>query len=933
MKRSLYIGLLAMLVMPLGMSVALAQSGTVQGTITDGTTGDPLPGANVILATPGGATSTMGGATNFDGNYTIANVPAGTYDLVARFVGYSDTRISVTVADGQTVTQNVTLEEEGIGLNTVVVTASRQAEKVLDAPASISVLSTRDVEEQGTTSAAGALRNVTGVDAAQTGADRFEVVLRGFNNAFSGATFALVDYRQGAIASLGVNAYNSMPISNVDTERIEVVRGPGSALYGAGVDAGVIHFITKNPFSSPGTTVSVYGGERSLVGVNFRHAGVLSEKLGYKVAGTFAQVDDWELDPDDAEDAIQLAGDARERVYDAEKINGNAMIEYRFSPTTSLILNGGHSTATNTFLSGIGTVQADGFGYSYGQVRLQSGGLFAQAYLNKNEGGDSFVYGTGDPVVDSSQLFNAQAQYDFELAEGRNRVIVGVDFEQTTPKTGGTIYGRNEENDQITEYGAYLQSATHISPKLDLTVAGRVDYNNIVDAVQFSPRVALVFKPADAHSMRATYNRAFSSPGNNSLFLDIIAQETVLDPVNNRVLRVRARGAADGFTYARNSSNELMASFAFPLSGWNTLTTPSSVSIDHAELYDFIYATLSQLSLDDVNAALGLTLSEAVFNILLLQLRPDFTQVGGSSTGGVLARPRLAGGVDFIEDVVDIPPLSQTTSQTFEAGYKGLFNNKVLLAVDAYYTNKKNFVGPLLFESPIVLMPQLQAEFANSFAQGITNNSNLSAVLATIQGQLPDRDFSPEGVANAVLDLAAALFGAPVAVVQPVENQSAEGPEILLSYRNFGDIDYWGMDVSTQILVNENMDLFGSLSLVSDDFFDAEEVGEPGSDKSVALNATRFKFKAGANVRQDQGFNVNVSARYTDGFPVASGPYVGDVPSFFLLDVGFGYDLSGFTPGLRLDANIQNVLNNEHREFVGAPLIGRFASGRLTYSF
>jgi len=77
---------------------------------------------------------------------------------------------------------------------------------------------------------------------------------------------------------------------------------------------------------------------------------------------------------------------------------------------------------------------------------------------------------------------------------------------------------------------------------------------------------------------------------------------------------------------------------------------------------------------------------------------------------------------------------------------------------------------------------------------------------------------------------------------------------------------------------------------------------------------------------------VNVSGRYTEGFPVQSGSYVGDIDSYFLLDAGAGYAFDRVAPGLRLDVTVQNVLNNEHREFIGAPRIGRFAMARLTYT-
>jgi iron complex outermembrane receptor protein len=68
-------------------------------------------------------------------------------------------------------------------------------------------------------------------------------------------------------------------------------------------------------------------------------------------------------------------------------------------------------------------------------------------------------------------------------------------------------------------------------------------------------------------------------------------------------------------------------------------------------------------------------------------------------------------------------------------------------------------------------------------------------------------------------------------------------------------------------------------------------------------------------------------------FPVASGPYVGNVESYNLVDIGAGYDLGKYAPGMSIDAMVQNVFNNEHREFVGAPKIGRLALARLNYTF
>ena len=127
--------------------------------------------------------------------------------------------------------------------------------------------------------------------------------------------------------------------------------------------------------------------------------------------------------------------------------------------------------------------------------------------------------------------------------------------------------------------------------------------------------------------------------------------------------------------------------------------------------------------------------------------------------------------------------------------------------------------------------------------------------------------------------------------------------------------------------------MFGNLSVVSDDFFDNEELDETNTDLSLALNAPTFKAKLGGSYQLPTGFNFNASARYTEGFPVLSGPYVGDVESYFLVDLGVGYNFEQSVPGLRVDFSIQNLLNNEHNQFVGAPQLGRMGIARLTYSF
>lgn len=934
----------------LAPSASAQQEATLTGTVSDAEEGFGLAGANVVLLDADGAL--VGGtATDEDGRYRLTGISPGSYVVEFRFVGYAVVREEVTLEAGETRTLTAALTPRGMDLNTVVVTASRQAEKVLDAPASISVLDMEEIESDVVSSSAAILRNTTGVDMAQTGIDRYEIVLRGFNNAFSGATYVLTDYRQSAIASLGVNAYNMMPITQIDLERVEVVRGPGSALYGAGVDAGVVHFITKDPFTHPGTTVSVGGGSRETFLFSGRHAGVVNDRIGYKIVGNYSRAEDWHFDPENRLDSLQLASFRESALpvdYDNYKYNINGSLSYRFRPNVSLTANGGFATSKSIFLSGVGTLQSDGFGYSFGQLRLDADNFFAQAYVNANEAGDSFVYREDAPpeVVDNSILFNAQAQYDFSLIQDRLRLITGADYELTLPDTKGTINGRNENDDEIQEVGLYAQAAARLHSKLDATLALRADHNNVVDQVQLSPRAALVFKPNASHSVRASFNRAFSSPGTNSLFLD-------LDVGSAGILSIRARGAADGFTFPELSPGVYEASSLLRYNlGQTTYPGGDVYASDEMRLgplYAAMYSSLAEDLTDPSQLPPPFNqLTPEQLSYLVQQLGPMLTPVTGSvdTRLGYVNLTTLE--VDrFPTRVADIEPLEQTVSHTYEVGYKGLFGERLLLAVDGFYVEKENFVGPLGIETPFMLVGGIRQDFEASVAAGISQNAQLMAALTDMQenGMLPAGVPVQAAAANFLLNLAAAqsapladLFAGrssvsdtytPIGIVQP--NENAVPYELLLSYRNFGRVTYYGFDVSSQFMVSDRFSIFGNLSWINDNFFDADELGEDASHLELSMNAPKTKVKGGFSYSSPAGWRTNASVRYVGEFRVVSGPYRGVVDAYTLIDLGAGYDFDAFAPGLSLDASILNVLNEEHREFIGAPRLGRLGILRVTY--
>ncbi|HSH45282.1 MAG TPA: TonB-dependent receptor plug domain-containing protein, partial [Longimicrobiales bacterium] len=249
-------------------SPALAQeTGTVNGTVrpVDGTaavqSGAGLAGVQVEAQRADGsrAASVL---TGQQGRYRLVLEP-GTYTLVFSLPGWETVEApGVAVTAGEATFVDMALTARAFDLNPITVSASRRVEKALEAPAAVEVRSTQDIVEKPAITVADHIGNVAAVDVIRTGVQGNYVTVRGFNNIFSGSTLTLTDNRIGRVPSLRANVLHMNPTTNLDIERVEVVLGPGSALYGPNAANGVIHSITKSPIDYPGGTLSIGAGLR-----------------------------------------------------------------------------------------------------------------------------------------------------------------------------------------------------------------------------------------------------------------------------------------------------------------------------------------------------------------------------------------------------------------------------------------------------------------------------------------------------------------------------------------------------------------------------------------------------------------------------------------------------------------------------------------------
>ncbi len=959
--------LLSLLMLLCPAVMLFAQTRTVNGTVKGADTKETLPQVNVVIKG-----TTTGTTTDLDGNYTIT-VPDDATALVYSFLGYEEQEVSLASYTGNPITINVTMKTANVGLNTVVVSASKRQEKVLDAPASVTVIGMDKIQSQAPLTVADNLKNTPGVDIMMTGLVQSNINIRGFNNIFSGAMLTIVDYRFAAVPSLKVNAFQLIPNNTFDLDRIEVVRGPGSALYGPNAADGVLAMFTRSPLDMDTryeTTVAMslgYAAGNPLYKPEFRFAGKVGKKnkFGYKISGSFLQGTDFQYyDPREptvgdsilfgnvsygrpfVEDTT-IARTTFDRDFSIQNYSGDIRLDYRPNENTEIIFSGGVSTLNNIELTGLGAGQGINWRYYYAQARFRWKDLFVQYFVNISDAGDTYlipqVGADAQPphefqlLVDKSKQHVGQIQHSYKPINILN-FVYGLDLIYTTPNTEGTINGRFEEDDNIFQSGVYLQGEVQAHEKLKFVGAIRADYHNRINSVFFSPRAAIVYKVTPKHTLRATYNRAFSSPQTLNLFLDL-SNGAIPNGIN-----IRGIGNATGYNYRYGSDGQ--AQFRSSYNATNG--TPQWYSVgDQSNNHEFF----NEITTIIANGLAGATgFPSEVVNTLVGTLLTDI----GGPTGAIqdvrqvtVDYVKLAGGASIEDSKFDISDFStrkgidNQVTQTMEVGYKGILGDKFFVTLDGYYTRVNNYVSPLTLASASVIFDQndlINALGGPSAGGQLYDNIESSGFKPVLIGLLDDNPSyqDPTGNIQSVTgevwdELAYILLAAsrqiPIGSVTPEDD--LVGSDVILTYVNLGNINVAGFDFAVNYLAREDLTFSGSFSFVNKDRIPL--AGAQGG--FVGLNAPKYKTSISAEYANKKArLTTRIAWRWQDGFPANSSVYVGDVKAANLVDLNFNYKVHG-VDGLTLTFDVNNLFNYKFQRFPGTPQIGTVLIGKATYTF
>ena len=947
----------------------------VSGSVMDADNMEPIPGVNVIIDG-----TNIGTVTDFDGNFVINTSQDAPLTLVISYVGYSAQRVGVT-SSGQDI--NVSLSA-GQNLEEVVVSASRRAQKITEAPASVSVISSREIENSPQVAEpTRILVSVPGVQIQQQTANSLNLEMRAGSGTFGTSTYVMRDNRGLITPAAGTFFSFQQGLSNLDLASVEVVRGAAGVLYGPGVTSGVVHFRSKSPIDYTGNSASFWGGELNTFGSEFRIARANDDKtFGWKINARLNSGDDFVYDDESelAAAGIPMNNIIRQPVITNKYVDpvlsqngsvlydftgGNAIIdnysniafdtslEWRPTDDTNYQVSAGMSNGSGLFFQDLGIGYADGNTY-WGQVQATMGNWYAQAFIDHNDGGGAdnptFLYGSGFRQVAKRTTLEAQIQYNFDMPWLFNSEwTVGYDYRDTDSDSEYTLWGRNEDTDDYVTNGFYGQGTLTMSDKVDLVVAGRYDQASFISAGEFAPRAALVYKASDKTTWRLSYNKALSGPSALQMYIDF--------PV-----AIQAPGILDSW-----------------LSGQSTpqrFADPSSQVIDLAGVPVDLPVSAAGGGyplLIPYGAVAGASLAGLYAQAPSLQplLTPFFASYAGPQGGSGILSP------------YDPFDPSQTTGnrntrtgrfssvENFELGVTSVIGDKLKISADIYsYVNTGftnfNAIGDVYAlvgsDIPGDLGAAVAAD-ATAYVTGaltaVTTQTyqGLAAQLGLPFSVVASGALAAQGVPSLEASIAGGvaqtlggingafqaggqgfvgqlgpLFGAIGAVESDRVPQGDGITHITTGYITQGDAQrsHFGGDFSMDYYASSDLRLWANASWLSQNEWIPGEDNDDDLLNSSYLNAPMWKYRIGADYTPLTGFNFAISFQHDDKFRSVQGFWNGMVETKNLVDASIGYR---FSPNMRFDISATNLTDKPYKTYPNLPTIRRRVLGKLTFNF
>lgn len=392
-------------------------------------------------------------------------------------------------------------------MNVEVTSVSKKAQRIADAPASITVIGQNDIQRSGLNSIPELLRLAPGMDVARVNANEWAISARGFNSELADDLLVLMDGRSVYTPTFGGVLWNTVDYPLGDLDRIEVIRGPGATLWGSNAVNGVVNIITKAADRTQGYSLESRVGTDGSDG-SIRYGGKLDDLTFFRVFAKYGYTGS-QIAHDD--------GDDNNDQYST--VHTGFRIDRYTSPTDTLTLQGdvNDQQIKETYIGALG---GDSPGNAYGD----GGNILARWTHTVSEQESTSLqvyYNRQDQVIQPAGFHEADYSLEFQ-----NRFLLG----ESQEITWGAGARENQiswdaeapaaldpKNRSLYLFNGFIQDQVGIVPdRLQWSVGTKLEYNNLTQ-FEFDPSTRLAWTPDKQNTVWASISRSTRLP---SLYQD-----------------------------------------------------------------------------------------------------------------------------------------------------------------------------------------------------------------------------------------------------------------------------------------------------------------------------------------------------------------------------------------------------------------------------
>ena len=486
----------------------------IYGHIIEKHTGEHLPFITVVLKG-----TTIGVTTETTGHYLMRDIPEGSYTIEVAAIGYKTVSREINIRKGHSYEVNFELEEDLVHIDGVIVSATRSETTRKMSPTLVNVVTMDMYNKTNSTTVSQGLVFQPGVRVENNcqNCGFQQVRINGLDGQY---TQILIDSRPIFSSLAGVYGIEQLPANMVD--RVEVMRGGGSALFGSSAIAGTINIITKEPARNSAVlshTLTAIGGSSAFHNSTAINASIVSDdnKIGIAVFGQNTEKDAWDANGDGFTELSKISGQTlgfrsyiKTGLYSKLSTEYHHLQEFRRGGD-NLDLPPHEAMIAEQTKHGINTGGLKFEWFSKDQKHRFN--TFASIqHINRES-----YYGAGmDPnaygkTTDLTWVTGAQYIYSFENCLFMPAdLTAGLEYNEDYLKDN--MWGYNRQTNQTVRIASAYAQNEWKNKEWSILIGGRLDKHNLIKNVIFSPRANVRYNPVENINLRASYSYGFRAP-------------------------------------------------------------------------------------------------------------------------------------------------------------------------------------------------------------------------------------------------------------------------------------------------------------------------------------------------------------------------------------------------------------------------------------